>query len=142
MKPCCCYLFAVCAVLLYGCAAGTGSRTSAPYQDAPKIKADNGLAPVALAGSQLHCRDNHRNYTYTFFADGAIASPPFTKGGTWADSREGRYRYAVIGPDKATLSFDEEPRIRLRFESPLGGTGTTDGDVRPFAFTISRSDGE
>jgi hypothetical protein len=54
----CCYLFAVCAVLLYGCAARTGSRISAGYQDAPKVKAHNGLAPLATAGNQLHYRDS------------------------------------------------------------------------------------
>jgi hypothetical protein len=118
-----------------------GSRTSAPYQDAPKIKADNGLAPLAIAGNQLHYRDNHGSYTYTFFSDGRYRFASVHQTGTSADSREGRYRYVITAPGKAALSFDKESTIRLRFESPLDRTGTTDGDVRPFAFTISHSGG-
>jgi hypothetical protein len=89
MKSRACFLFAVCAVLLYTCAVATGSRTSAPYQDAPKIEVNKRLAPLAIAGSQLHYRDNHDRYVYTFISDGRYRFASVHQSRTWADSREG-----------------------------------------------------
>ena len=100
------------------------------------------MTPLRIAGSQLHYRDNLGRYTYTFFADGRYRFASIHQSGTWADSREGRYRYVITAPSEATLSFARESAIHLRFESPFNGSGTTDGDVRPFAFTITRPDAE
>ncbi|MEI7863862.1 MAG: hypothetical protein WCI38_00720 [Chthoniobacterales bacterium] len=110
--------------------------------DANSSSPEHGMAPSALAGSQMKYADNHGHYVYTFFEDGLYRFASMSQNETAADSREGRYTYAVKSAGGATITFDHEPAIRLLFSDPLNATGTIEGDDRTYSFRIYRSDGE
>ncbi len=103
---------------------------------------ENGLAPKIIAGSQLHYADNHGKNVYTFLTGGRFRFATMSQNQTTADSREGKYTYAITSPDNALISLDKNSAIRLRFDNPLTARGTVDDDVRTYRFTITRPDGE
>lgn len=134
-------LTAISTILLFTTVPSTDSRT-AGSQAVANGKIDNGQAPLGLAGCQMHYRDLHGSYTYTFQAGGRYPFAATHQSGKSETGREGSYRYVITGPGKATISFDNESVVRLSFKNLLHGSGTVDGDVRPFAFTITPPEGE
>jgi len=102
----------------------------------------HGMAPGALAGSQMKYADNHGRYVYTFLDDGRYRFASMSQNETMADSREGHYTYTVDDAGHATLSFDHDPTIRMTFSDPLNAKGTIEGDERAYSFRFYRSDGE
>jgi hypothetical protein len=110
--------------------------------DANSSSPEHGMAPSALAGSQMKYADNHGRYAYTFFEDGRYRFAFMSQNETTADSRAGRYTYALKSAGGATITFDHEPSIRLTFADPLNATGTIEGDDRTYSFRIYHSGGE
>jgi hypothetical protein len=122
----------------------TSCETPAPATNPPAETAtvDNGMAPRSIANHQMRYSDNHGSYTYTFFGDGRYRFASMSQNQTVADSREGRYQYAITSPGKSIVTFDDEPPIRLSFSGPLDATGQIEGDQRNYRFTFTRPDGE
>jgi hypothetical protein len=66
-----------------------GIANLSPLPRRAEDQSDKRLAPLAIAGSQLHYRDNHDRYVHTFISDGRYRFASVHQSRTWADSREG-----------------------------------------------------
>lgn len=109
---------------------------------APAILPGNYFAPPSIANHQMHCRGNHGDYTYTFFADGRYRFIARSQNRTIADSSEGRWTWKLLTTDRGELTLSNGQRAVLDFSAPLQATGRFDGDVRTFSFLFTREDGE
>jgi hypothetical protein len=90
----------------------------------------------------MHYRDNHGDYTYTFFADGRYRFAAMSQNRTVADSAEGRWTWKLLTTDRAELTLSNGQRAVMDFSAPLQATGKFEGDVRPYSFRFTREDGE
>ena len=90
----------------------------------------------------MHYRDNHGNYTCTFFADGRYRFVTMSQNRTIADTSEGRWTWRLLTTDRGELTLSNGQRVVLDFNAPLQATGKFEGDVRTYSFLFTREDGE
>ncbi|MFM8982937.1 MAG: hypothetical protein ACKOLA_08535 [Spartobacteria bacterium] len=94
------------------------------------------LGPESIAGRQMEYADPHGVNIYTFFAGGRYRYATLSQNRSFADSREGTYVYTRNGHNTGTISFDNEPSIRLGYTGPNTATGRVDGDERVYQFIV------
>jgi hypothetical protein len=113
-----------------------------PAPPAGQPTASNSMAPRSLAGTKMSYTDLHSRNVFTFFANGTFQFDYIHHSGTDTGGRSGRYRYKITSPNNAVIDCGDDEVISLRFDSPLTATGTIEGDLRPYRFTLTRAAGE
>lgn len=94
------------------------------------------LAPESIAGRQFQYADPHGVNIYTFLTGGRYRYATLSQNRSYADSREGNYKYERTENKTGTIKFDNEPAIRLVFTGPKTATGRVDGDERVYRFIL------